>query len=95
MKMNMFIFNIVRCGFLVNIKRESIVLFGKCDYNRNKFYDETENAMGGQAIQKKSDRTRQRIFEAAMAIMGEKGYQGVTVRDTCQRAEVSIGSFYR
>ena len=51
--------------------------------------------MGGRAIERKSDRTRQRIFDAAMAIMSEKGYQGVTIRDICQRAEVSIGSFYR
>lgn len=54
-----------------------------------------ENVMGGRAIERKSDRTRQRIFDAAMAIMSEKGYQGVTIRDICQRAEVSIGSFYR
>ena len=30
-----------------------------------------------------------------MSVMAEKGYQGVTVRDICERAEVSIGSFYR
>ena len=51
--------------------------------------------MGEQTMQKKSDRTRHRIFEAAMSIMVEKGYQGVTIRDICERAEVSIGSFYR
>jgi len=54
-----------------------------------------ENTMSEQTTQKKSDRTRQRIFEAAMSIMVEKGYQGVTIRDICERAEVSIGSFYR
>ena len=29
-----------------------------------------------------------------MSVMAEKGYQGVTVRDICERAEVSVGSFY-
>lgn len=44
---------------------------------------------------KKSDETRQRIFDAAMAVMGERGYQGATVREICDRAGVAVGSFYR
>ena len=45
--------------------------------------------------EKKSDRTRQRLTAAAIAAMTERGYQGVTIRDICERAGVSIGSFYR
>ena len=44
---------------------------------------------------KKSDETRRRIFDAAMAVMGERGYQGATVREICERAGVAVGSFYR
>ncbi len=44
---------------------------------------------------KKSDRTRQRLSAAAIAAMTERGYQGVTIRDICERAGMSIGSFYR
>lgn len=44
---------------------------------------------------RKSDITRERIFRAAMAVMGEKGYQGATIREICERANVAVGSFYR
>lgn len=51
--------------------------------------------MDGKNREKKSDRTRQRLAAAAIAAMTERGYQGVTIRDICERAGVSIGSFYR
>ena len=51
--------------------------------------------MDGKNREKKSDRTRQRLAAAAIAAMTERGYQGVTLRDICERAGVSIGSFYR
>lgn len=44
---------------------------------------------------KKADETRQKIFETAMHLMSEKGYQGATIRDICNCAGVSVGSFYR
>lgn len=51
--------------------------------------------MEKKTAQKKSDRTRQRLTEAALSMMAEKGYQGVTIRDICVRADVSVGTFYR
>ena len=51
--------------------------------------------MDGKNREKKSDRTRQRLAAAAIAAMTERGYQGVTIRDICERAGVSVGSFYR
>jgi AcrR family transcriptional regulator len=43
---------------------------------------------------KKSALTRQRIYEAGMTLMTERGYQGATIRDICKRAHVSAGAFY-
>ncbi len=43
---------------------------------------------------KKSAATRQAIFESAMALMKEKGYQGTTIREICARAGTAVGSFY-
>lgn len=42
--------------------------------------------MDGKNREKKSDRTRQRLAAAAIAAMTERGYQGVTIRDICERA---------
>lgn len=51
--------------------------------------------MDDKTAQKKSDRTRQRLTEAALSMMKERGYQGVTIRDICVRVGVSVGTFYR
>lgn len=49
----------------------------------------------GSVKSKKSDVTRERIYHAAMDVMGERGYQGATIREICDRADVAVGSFYR
>ena len=43
----------------------------------------------------KSERTRQRILTAALALFGEKGFAATTMRDIAARAEVSLGLTYR
>lgn len=43
---------------------------------------------------KKSAVTRQAIFDAAMKLMREKGYQGTTIREICAEAGTAVGSFY-
>lgn len=42
----------------------------------------------------KSERTRARILAAGMALIREKGYENVTIREICDGAGVSIGAFY-
>jgi TetR/AcrR family fatty acid metabolism transcriptional regulator len=43
---------------------------------------------------KKSAKTRDSVFNAAISLMAEKGYQGATIRDICKRANVSPATFY-
>ena len=38
--------------------------------------------------------TQQIIFDTAMHLMSEKGFQGTTVRDICASAGIPIGTFY-
>lgn len=42
----------------------------------------------------KSERTRQRILDAAAACFSELGYAGVTLRDIADRAKMKAGSLY-
>lgn len=46
------------------------------------------------AQQLKSQDTKQRIYQAAVKMLKEYEYQCITIRNICQEAEVSIGSFY-
>jgi len=43
---------------------------------------------------KKSALTRDRIYKASMTLMYENGFQGTTIRAICERAGVSVGTFY-
>ena len=43
---------------------------------------------------RRTSETQQIIFDAAMRLMSEKGFQGTTVRDICAEAGVPIGTFY-
>lgn len=43
---------------------------------------------------RKGERTRQRLFDAAMHLIAEKGYDSVTVEEICQAAQVAKGTFY-
>ncbi len=38
--------------------------------------------------------TQKVIFDKAMALMSEKGFQGTTVREICAEAKIPIGTFY-
>lgn len=43
---------------------------------------------------RKTSETQKIIFDKAMTLMSEKGFQGTTVRDICAEAEIPIGTFY-
>ncbi len=43
---------------------------------------------------RKTSETQKIIFDKAMALMSEQGFQGTTVRDICAAAEIPIGTFY-
>lgn len=43
---------------------------------------------------RKTSETQQIIFDAAMSLMSEKGFQGTTVRDICASAGIPVGTFY-
>ena len=42
----------------------------------------------------RSQQVKQKIFDAALTLIQEKGYEYVTVNNVCQTAHVSVGSFY-
>lgn len=43
---------------------------------------------------RKTSETQKIIFDKAMTLMSEKGFQGTTVRDICGEANIPIGTFY-
>jgi len=43
---------------------------------------------------RKTAETQKIVFDKAMAIMSEKGFQGTTVREICAEANIPIGTFY-
>ena len=43
---------------------------------------------------RKTSETQKIIFDKAMALMSEKGFQGTTVREICSDANIPIGTFY-
>ena len=44
--------------------------------------------------QEQALRSRQKIIDTAMLLIEEKGYSSVTIKDICEKAELSIGAFY-
>lgn len=44
--------------------------------------------------QLKSKETKDRIFQAAKTILRKKGYEGLSIKNICEEAGVSNGSFY-
>lgn len=44
--------------------------------------------------QLKSKETKERIFQAAKAILQKKGYENLSIKNICEEAGVSNGSFY-
>jgi DNA-binding transcriptional regulator YbjK len=47
------------------------------------------------ARQERSQRTLERLLDAAEAVIGEKGFADASVGNICTRAGVSVGTFYR
>ena len=43
---------------------------------------------------KQAVKTKKKIFDIAVSLMEERGYNNLTIEDICQRANVSVGSFY-
>lgn len=48
----------------------------------------------GNGRQKKAEITRRKLFEAGISLMREKGFHAATIRSICDRAGVSVGTFY-
>ena len=42
----------------------------------------------------RTSETQKVIFDKAMSLMAEKGFQGTTVREICAQAKIPIGTFY-
>ena len=42
----------------------------------------------------KGQRTKQRIFDVAITLIKERGYDSVSVADICEKADVAKGTFY-
>ena len=45
-------------------------------------------------VQARSRRTLARILDATLTLLGERGWDGLTVQDIVSRARTSVGSFY-
>jgi AcrR family transcriptional regulator len=43
---------------------------------------------------RKKDRTRREIYEAAMSLFGKRGFAGVTIAEICEAADVGHGTFF-
>ncbi|MWA01579.1 TetR family transcriptional regulator [Actinomadura sp. LD22] len=51
---------------------------------------------GGQTLrERKKERARQEIYDAALALLAERPYEQVSVDDICERAQVGRASFFR
>ena len=46
-------------------------------------------------MQKRSQRTRTRLLQAALTAFGEKGVEATTIEDVTERADLGKGTFYR
>jgi AcrR family transcriptional regulator len=42
----------------------------------------------------KANETRDRIYQTALELLETQGYETIRIEDICQKAGVSIGSFY-
>ena len=51
-----------------------------------------ENGLSRQQL--KSQRTKARIFQAAKTILQKRGYEALSIKNICEEAGVSNGSFY-
>lgn len=44
--------------------------------------------------QRKALETKERIYQSALELLESDGYENIRIEDVCQKAEVSIGTFY-
>jgi len=56
--------------------------------------DNTKTVEKTKRAYRKTSETQKIIFDKAMVLMSEKGFQGTTVRDICAEAKIPIGTFY-
>lgn len=47
-----------------------------------------------QSRAEQAENTRRDLFNAAVELVAEKGYNNVTIRNICERADVATGTFY-
>ena len=50
--------------------------------------------MSEAVLSKRAQKTREHLLNTSLEMMQKNGYQSVTVRDICAKADVSIGTFY-
>ena len=50
--------------------------------------------MSEAVLSKRAQKTREHLLDTSLKMMQKNGYQSVTVRDICAKADVSIGTFY-
>lgn len=73
------------------IQRSPLTFFG---YNLNMFKKETSAENSGQPEESKAERTRRSIYQAAMTLFREKGFDKTTMRDISKAAGLSLGASY-
>ena len=56
--------------------------------------DGGENRASKEPQTKKGRSTKARIFDAAVALIKERGYEATSIPDICLKAEISTGAFY-
>lgn len=61
---------------------------------KSNFGEEGELQMAKDFSYAKDNQEKQRIFDIAMALMDDIGYEKMTIRRICQEAEISTGKFY-
>src|SRR5580765_3400878 len=63
-----------------------------------KTHDRKDVEMADAAVrppkQKRSQESLERVLEASIALLEEKGFDAFTIQDVSQRAEVSVGAIY-
>ena len=53
------------------------------------------NTMNIETKEIKNKKLKQRIFDVALGLMNEIGFENVTIRMICQGADISTGMFYQ
>lgn len=54
----------------------------------------TRRAPSGSRRERKKERVRRRLYQAALELFPERGYDGTSVQEICDRADVAKGTFF-